>query len=164
MKKTTLKSDAGFSMVELIVVTVVAGIMLGAATMMINTSDQNSNQGKALHRLLSDARFAQETAVGQNRSVDFSVNTSSNSYSATYTGTSTFITSPISGDNLYVLMNSGDYGNVSITSTGLSGVLTFNRVGEPLIGTVNIQSTLAIATLTGGRSVMINPAGYTYIQ
>lgn len=153
----------GFSLVELIIVMVVAGIVIAASGLMINQANQGSKQGKALHRLLADIRFAQETAVAQNTSVNFTV--SGNNYNATYTATpSVYLISPISGGNLNVQMNSGDYSGVSITSTNLGGGLTFNRIGEPLMGGANIQITVTVATLTGGRSVMINPAGYTFIQ
>ncbi len=153
----------GFSMIELIVAMVMGGIILSATGVAIQTADRNSKAGAALHRMLSDVRFAQETAMGQNRDVLFTVSTTSSGYTATYTDGS-LIPTPMKSTGLAVTLNTADYKGILITATGLSNALTFAQNGDASIGGAPLTSNVVIATLTGSRSLMINPAGYTYIQ
>jgi len=153
----------GYSMIELIVAIVVGGIILSATGVSIQRADRNSKAGSALHRMLSDVRFSQETAMGQNRNVFFTINTSNSSYRATFSDGS-LIPTPMKSTGLAVFLNTAEYKGVLITATGLGGALTFAQNGDPSIGGSPLTSNVVIATLTGSRSLMINAAGYTFIQ
>jgi len=155
------QTQAGFSLLEMVVVMVVGGIVIAAMGLTIRTADRNSKEGSALHRMLTDLRYAQEVAVAENRQVDFTVSAGDNAYYVTY-ASGGFLSNPMGGYSMYVRMNYDQYKGVNITYG--TGTLSFSRTGEPRFSGAFLSSAQIVATLNNHRSIRINPQGYSFIQ
>ncbi len=66
MQRLSWYSEAGFTLIETIVVIVVVGILTTVAIIRYSSSDQNQIMGAA-NRIISDISFAQEMAILENR-------------------------------------------------------------------------------------------------
>jgi prepilin-type N-terminal cleavage/methylation domain-containing protein len=159
-----MMKNSGYTLIEVVVVIVIGGIMAATVGIAARKADKDSKAGRALHQILSDVRYSQELATAQNLAVNFYVNTGNQSYSARYVVAGTYLKSALNRRDMLVYMDTGPFKGVRITYTAVGSALTFTRTGDPQVGGTAIASNLTVATVNGGKSVVINPAGYTFIQ
>ena len=95
--------------------------------------------------------------------VDYDVIVGSDKYTVTYRNGG-FVESPLDGSDLSVQFNTGQYSDVSITSSGLGGRLSFNSLGEPLINGSPFSSEKSVMFLNSRIHVVIYPSGYSCLE
>jgi prepilin-type N-terminal cleavage/methylation domain-containing protein len=165
-----LRSDGGYSLVELIIVLVLVGILAGVIGFSVKDTDEKSRLAVASNNALANLRFAQQTAMSESADVNFVVNSGTNSYysryavSARYPG-GDYLKSPTDPtQNLSVTLNQGQSKGVSITS-GYAGVITFNSDGIPYYsGGGVLTGEVTLMTLNSKASLVLEPSGYAEIR
>ena len=156
----TGNKEAGFTLVELVLVIVVIGILaVFAVPRLVDTTATKA--GAAARKLQSDIAYAQELAMTRNARYRVYVNAApgpSPGYAVTDSA-GTVVPDP-AGGNLSVTLNSGSYAGITI-SGGFSGsFIEFNTLGVPYDsgGALGAASTLTVnANATPERTVTIQP-------
>lgn len=129
-RKMSGKGSRGFTSIELVVVIVVLGLLVGAI-MLKNPFSVSDYSSIAASQLVADIQYVQMRAMGLRQS-----------------------------QNIAFQINAGDYGlysvagaqkrlpgTVTITGTSFSGPVTYNSMGEP-----DVAGTIS---LSGGQTVRI---------
>ena len=158
------RSQGGYTLVELIVVMAAILVLSGAVGVQVTNMNENSRLANASSRALADIRYAQELAISQQRTVDVIVTTSANKYEVKWHDTGAPVTIPQNGQNLTVLFNQGDYQGVTMTSSGLGGTLSFNKVGAPTIGGASFNNGRSVMLLNNKYYVSVYSSGYTTVE
>ena len=156
-----IRFSRGFTLVELIVVMTVVAILTGAVGVSVNEINSTTRLSNAATRALSDVRFAQEVAINERRPVQFII--AANKYKVKYNDTGNYVKSPITGENMEVHFNTGDYTGVEITSAGVSGGLSFDIDGRPLAGGGTFTDEKSVMFLNSKIHVIICGGGYSYL-
>lgn len=157
-----MRYSAGYTLVELIVVISIIAILAGTITVSMTESYSDAQIVNAISMALADVRYAQEMAVTRRRSVDIRVTQGSNMYEAYWTGTSDYLTSPATGEDLVVTFGTGQYSNITMTSSELGGVLRFDFEGRPTINGSNFGDDTEILSLNDKYQIIVEPSGLTY--
>ena len=153
----------GFTLVEMVVVMGVIAILTGAVGISVQEVNSNTRLSNAASRALSDVRFAQELAMTMGREVDINVQVGADKYDVKY-HTGSYVSSPLDGNSLIVAFNTGQYSDVTITSSGLGGRLSFNSLGEPFINGAPFSSETSVMFLNSRIHVVIYPSGYSCLE
>jgi prepilin-type N-terminal cleavage/methylation domain-containing protein len=161
---TRLDRIRGFTLVEFIVVIFVVTIITGAVTVSVTDLNDNTRVSNAASRALADVRYAQEMAMSHRREADVIVDVGNQRYDIRWHDDSTFLPSLLDGSPLRVLMDQGLTDGVAITSSGLGGRLSFNDIGEPLIGGVRFNTEKSVMFLNSKVHVVIYPSGYSCLE
>ena len=153
-----MKNQHGFTLIELIIIIVLLAIM--AAVAIPRMGDVTAMKAAATaEKLKSDIRYAQELAMTQNRSYRVYFNTSPapspDGYAvvnnadgdANWGEAGEFAPDPTGKGNLSVILNSGDYGGVTV-STPAGGYIEFNSLGKPTGGATTITASPGGYTIT----------------
>lgn len=148
------RSCAGFTMLELIIVILIAGILSFAALGRLNDADEVNAHGFA-EQVASTLRFAQEAAVAQRRSIYVNINAATGAVYACL-DSSSGCTQPLAapgGANLSVQAASG----VAVSTN--TAQFFFNGLGQPSVTSqVRIRSA---ASDSQQFSVTVEPdSGY----
>lgn len=165
-KPVNRPGGAGFTLPELIIVVVAAGLIGSTASLILSSVNEKSRIALAVNNALSDLRYAQETAMAERQDVQFNVNTGANSYSAVYAATGVAVKSPQNRSaGLTVVLGSGETHGVSISAGNAS--IVFNPDGIPYTAYpagADLAGPVTILTLNGSRSVVLQPSGLSDIQ
>jgi prepilin-type N-terminal cleavage/methylation domain-containing protein len=154
----------GFTLAELVVVITIVVIFTGVVTVSVNDINDNTRLSNAADRALADIRYAQEMAMTHRREVDVFVNVGADRYEAKWNDDATYLPCPISGNNLIVTFNQGEYESVSITSSGVGTRLSFTATGAPLIDGSSFGGGTSVMLLNSKIQVTIYPSGYTNLS
>lgn len=139
-KKRGGRGSRGFTSVELVVVIVVMGLLVGAI-MVKNPFSVSDYSYLAATQLVADIQYVQMRAMGirKAQTIEFQINT--NGYG-------------IYSDNVAVAQKNLP-GNITITNTSFTGALTFNSIGEPdKNGTIDLSGGKA----AGGQTIIVYSA------
>jgi len=159
-----VRDDRGFSLAELIIVIVVMGILAAVVGLSVKSINESSRLSVASENALSDLRYVQEIAMAENKDVNFTVNTGTNTYSATYRSTGQYLKSSQNvSANMTVTLNSGDTKGVTM-SGGYSGSITFDSDGIPYQGASELTAPLTLMTLNGKMSLVLLSSGFAQIE
>ena len=156
-------NENGFTLIEIIMVIIILGILSGVVGVVVTDTVSSAKITNAVSQVLSDVRYAQEMAMTRRREVDVRIITGSNRYEILWTSGG-YLKSPSTGNNMIVTFGSGTYGNVTMTSTGLSGNLRFDADGRPTIAGTPISSDTEIVKLNSNFQIMIQPSGFSYLN
>lgn len=148
----------------MIVVIVVLAILAGTISVSVQDVNENTRLSNAATRALADVRYAAEMAMTHRREVEVTVQKGSNKYDIRWADTGTYLPSPIDGEDLIVQFNTGEYQDVEMTSTGLSGKLSFRADGEPRIGGGRFGSERSVFCLNEEIHVVAYSSGYVVLE
>lgn len=157
------RSEAGFTLLELITVMVVVAIVTGVVSVSVDSVNEDTRLSNAATRALADVRHAQEMAMTHRREVDVVVNAASDSYTIRWHDTAVPLDNPIDGGSLTVRFGSGDYHGVDMTA-GLSSLLTFTATGEPLIGGSRFSGGVALMQFNSKVYITIYSSGLSTLE
>lgn len=162
-KKTYLqKNQKGFSILELILVMLVAAIIFARVSLDIQQSSQDAKSANVAHALVADLRYAQELAITSSRSITFSITPTN--YNARWSDDNTLIGR--AGVTGAAPVNETITDGTTIVNH-LGGSLQFDIWGSPSVGGVAISSgsDRQVASVGGIKTIMIVPStGYLYMQ
>lgn len=159
-----LHANNGFTIVELVVVMVIISVFAGVVGVSVDEVNQDTRLSNAATRALADVRYAHELAMAHRREVDVYVTPASDKYEVKWHDTGAYVTSGVTSDNLIVQFSQGDYHDVSISSSGLGGRLSFSATGEPLINGSSFYSEKSVMFLNSRIHIVIYPSGYAVIE
>ena len=154
----------GFTIVELVVVIMVISVFAGVVGVSVDQVNENTRLSNAATRALADVRYAQELALANRREVDVYVTSGADKYEVKWHDTGGYVVSPVNDENLIVQFNQGDYHDVSITSSGLGGRLSFSATGEPLINGSPFSSPVSVMLLNSRIHVVIYSSGFSALE
>ena len=155
-----IKNQFGFTLVEFVVVVTVIAIMTGAVGLSVKEANEDIRLSNALLQAQADMRYALETAMSQNRTVFITISVGGNNYKAQFSDDNSYLQSPVTGGNLDVDLPDG----VSITSTGLSGTLTFDTDGLPRISGSTFSGSVSIMKLNNVKFLSVYSSGYICLE
>ena len=155
----------GFTLAELVVAITVMGIFTGAITVSVDQANRNTRLSNAATRGLADLRFSQEMAMTHRREVNFTVNIGDESFHAKYNDTGSYLPSSLDGQDLIVQFDDGQYTDVEITSSEVTGNrLSFNTMGKPLLNGADLPADeMSVMFLNNKIHVIIVSSGYAYL-
>lgn len=142
----------------------VVSIFAGVVGVSVDEVNKDTRLSNAASRALADIRYAHELAMAHRREVDIYVDTSLDNYVLKWHDTGAYVTSPVTGDDLVVTFNRGEYADVDITSSGLGGRLSFTALGAPLIGGSTFSSETTVMYLNSKLYLVIYPSGYAALH
>ncbi len=163
-RNTAWRRNSGFTLVELIVVICVLAILTGAVTIGIGNINGDTRLSNAASRALSDVRYAQEMAMAHRRETDVLVYPNSEKYELKWHDDGSYLTSPYNGGNAVTQFAQGDFSDVAITSSQISGRLSFTASGEPLINGASFSSEKSVMFLNSRIHVVIYSSGYSCLE
>jgi prepilin-type N-terminal cleavage/methylation domain-containing protein len=163
IKNHILTDRRGFTLFELIIVLVIIAIFAGTIGVVVDDVNDNTRISNAAARALADVRYAAEMAMTYRRVVHFTVLEGSNKYEAKWHSGS-FLASSLDGSNMVVQFGDGEYKDVTITSTGLSGRLSFSSIGEPFISDARFGTATSVMCLNSEVHVVVYPSGHVALQ
>lgn len=153
-------TESGFTLIELIIVIVLAGILTYVAATKMTGSVENIGQGVAIRKVASDARYAQQIAISEGNSVRFEVDVAHNRYALKWLDGS-YLKMPVGLQDYVVQFGAGDYSGVNIISSEfVNDALEFNSSGDPLNGGSAYNGTLVLINLNNATSVEVAGTGY----
>ncbi len=137
----------GFSMIELIMVIVIAGIMSAIALPRLASVSQ-IDLYNAARQAKSDIRYAQELAMGKYRETTITFGSNLNTYTITSSGPTLNKQLPPSSNVIF--------------DAGSTRIFTFNTAGEPITGgggTLTISSggsseQILVSNITGNANIL----------
>lgn len=164
-----LSGEAGFTLVEavliiLLVMILAAGVFPRAGNM------TGAKAAAAARKLQSDIAYAQQLAMVQNLRYRVYFNTPPQTPASGYAvvndadGNATwgeageFAVDPVTGGNLSVALNTGDYAGITISAVGFTGsYVEFNSLGVPSDGGAVWVAAKSVSVTGGGttRSVAV---------
>lgn len=151
------KRQAGFTVMELVVVIAIAAILAGIAIVKTTTSSQRVRLKAAAKKLQADLEYAQELAMNLGREVQVRFDLQNNRYQLTW-GDGTPVPTPAGGREYIVQFGSGHYRSVQITSCGLQGfVLRFRPDGRPYDGVGLLTERRVVARLGDRWELCVEP-------
>lgn len=164
--RSVIRLKKGFTLVELVVVITIVGLFTGAITVSVDQTNRNTRLSNAAARALADLRYAQETAMVQRREVNFYVYQAADKYEVKYHDTGAYVPATVNGNDLLVQLNSGEYMDVVITSSQVSGNrLSFDIMGKPLFNGGNLPADeLSVMYLNASVHLVIVSSGYSYLS
>jgi len=154
----------GFTLVELVVVMVILAILTGAVGVSVKDINSNTRLSNAASRALADVRYAQEMAMNYGRETDVFVTVGSDRYEVKWHDTGAYVPSSLDESDLIVTFDQGEYSDVTITSSGLGGRLSFTPEGAPLINGSSFGSERSVMFLNSKIHVVIYPSGYSCLE
>ena len=158
------KKRDGYTLIELIVVIVIVSVLTGVIGVSVDGMNKNTRLHNAANMALADIRFAHELAMTHRSEVDIVVTPAADQYEVKWGTTGIYVPSPLDGGNLIVNFNQGEYSDVSITASSLSGPLSFNAIGEPLINGATFATETSVMLLNSKMHIVVYPSGYVCIK
>ena len=158
-----LTDRRGFTLFELIIVVVIRAVFAGTDGVVVDDVNDNTRLSNAAARALADVRYAAEMAMTYRRVVHFTVFPGSNKYEARWPSGS-FLASSLDGSNLVVQFGDGEYTDVTITSSGLGGRLSFSNIGEPFINDSRFGGATSVMCFNSELHVVVYPSGHVCLE
>ena len=152
----------GFTIIELVIVTVILGILLTTAAVSMRSFDTLKLSG-ATEKLKSDIRYAQRTAMHQQVKCGLKIDIKKNSYYVYIGAPDTKAIDPLNGNDYVVNYDQdGKYRGVVISSTNFGSALYFDPLGIPFDEKDNALSTPGkiVCTMQSGTAD-VTIEGYT---
>ena len=150
-RKSSIQSQRGFTMVELITVMVIAGVLVAVAAANYFSTTEFESRG-FYDQIMSTLRYAQKAAIAQNRYVCVAFTTSG--VTLTYGTTSSCadgnLTSP-AGVTPYTVTST------SVTLSGYTTPLYFDALGKP-----NVAESIAVSGYTTASITVEAETGYVH--
>ncbi|MFQ5603779.1 MAG: prepilin-type N-terminal cleavage/methylation domain-containing protein [bacterium] len=151
-----LKRQAGFSLIELIVVIVIVGILSAIVAVNFNQSNASLQYGALVQKLKIDIGYAQQLAATEGKGTRVYIDQSNNRYYLKWDDGS-YIQQPVGEDDFIVQLGTGDFSEVQITGTDFSsGRLDFNTSGMPLNAGNTFTGQLTVVTLNSAKRIKIS--------
>ena len=158
MGRTKRSREAGFTVIEIIIVTILIGVLTALAIPRFPTYPK---AGAAARRLLSDIRYAKElsTRLQTMCGIYFISNTQYRVF--VNNDTNSAAKDPQTGTNYEVTM-SGELSGVTLAQTFTNSILKFNSLGTPLEGSgsgtaLGATKSVTVSGSGGPRTVTIEP-------
>lgn len=151
------REQAGFTLIELVVVIAIAVILAGIAIVKTTSSSQQVRLRAAAKKLQADLEYAQELAMNLGREVQVHFDLQNNRYQLTWSD-GTPVPTPAGGRDYIVQFGSGDYRSVQITASNLLGfVLRFRPDGRPHDGGGLLSQRCVVARLGDRWELWVEP-------
>jgi len=158
------RRNGGFTLVELIVAICVLAILTGAVTVGVGNINGDTRLSNAAARALADVRYAQEIAMANRREVDVYIFPNTEKYELKWHDSGAYLVSPYSGGNAVTQFAQGDFSDVVITSSQISGRLSFSATGQPLINGASFGSERSVMYLNSRIHIVIYSSGYSCLE
>ncbi len=161
MPRGSRQRNPAFTLLELIVATVIVAIVAALAAPAL-LSPASSRLRRAAAELVGHTRMARDLAMATRRRTWVAFFPGSNSYNVYIEHPSNpgkanriYVANPLTGGNLSVALNTGDFVGVALTSArfGSGTELEFDRLGRPYDGNGS--------ALTANGTVVLTAAGTT---
>ena len=163
-KEKSLRSKKGFTLIELIVVITAVAVLTGVVGLNVQHTNEKTTLFNAANKALADLRYAEEMAMTTHRRVNFIVSVNENRYMAIYDDDSTYVKSSLTGDDLIVQLGTGEYSNVTITSSSTDNRLSFTGWGEPNLDRSVFNGEKAVARFNTDIYLIIVESGFAYLD
>lgn len=154
-----MKTNKGFSLIELLIVIAIIGIMAGIAAPLFNKYRHNTNLKEAARDFSSDIALYRQRAVAENIHYKITFDQPANNY--------TVQKETASGSGVYidlvpaVTKGTGVYGQVIIADdpTPTIASITFSPRGTMSAGTITLKHTIRLST----AAIITNITGRVYV-
>ena len=147
--------EAGFTLIELIVVITVISVISIFAAAKFNDGNSKLQYDTILEKITSDVRFAQQMALTEGKGTQVYIDAVNNRYYLKWDD-GTYLKNPLGGGNFTVQLGVGDFGAVQITSTAFSGGrLDFQRNGSPLNGGAAFSNQKSLITINQYKQILV---------
>jgi prepilin-type N-terminal cleavage/methylation domain-containing protein len=154
----------GFTLVELVIAVTVVAVVTVAVVVGVSDINSNTQLSNAASRALADVRYAHELAMANRREVDFIVNVGSNRYEIRWHDDGTYVPSPYGSGDAATQFGTGQFSDITITSSQLSTRLSFDAYGAPMSGGATFSEQLSIMLLNSRVHVGVLSSGYTGLE
>jgi prepilin-type N-terminal cleavage/methylation domain-containing protein len=154
----------GFTLVELVIAVTVVAVLTVTVVVGVSDINRNTQLSNAAARALADVRYAHELAMANRREVDIIVNVASNRYEIRWHDDGSYVPSPYGSGDAVTYFGTGQFSDITITSSQLSSRLSFNSYGTPLNGGSTFTEKLSIMLINSKVHVGILSSGYTGLE
>lgn len=150
-----MKKEAGFTLIELIVVILVVGILSYVAVANFEGTHGRLQYETMLRKMAADVRYARDLSMTSGQGVRFYIDETNNRYYLKWAD-GTYVQNPVGGGDFIIQLGAGKFGNVHITGTAFSaGRLDFNTGGVPSNAGNSFNGTLNLVTLNNQKRIVI---------
>jgi len=160
MKVRFFKARKGFTIFEMVVVMGIVAIFTGVVQLEFTETHRKTRVSNSAMQALADLRYAQEWAMTYRTQVNFSVNVSANTYTATWNGGTVLPSSTGAGD---LSVDFDDIDDVSMSS-GINNTLSFDETGLPKYGGSDFTNELPVFRINEDIYLCILPSGFSYLN
>ena len=159
-----LRSDSGFTFVELIAVVTIVGILSYVAAAHVVGSEDDLQYESMLHKIAADVRYAKLLALSDGQGTRVHIDLSENRYYLKWDD-GNYVKKPLGAEDFIVQLGTGYFNDVQITATSFTGGrLDFDTRGSALNGGTPFVGMLDLITLNNQKKIRINSLGFLQIK